>query len=184
MYIMKNSSYWNKIVLVVAVISVIWLLYMIFIKYISVVTKSNQSKLHHAKAMVLTCMDFRLIDDIVVKLNNLGYMNNYDQFILAGASLGYNGIVEYKNWNNIFDTHIDLAMKLHNIKQIILIDHLDCGGYKLAYNKQELENDGEYNKHVENLKKAKETLNNKYPGLLVKMFIIDIEGNVMQPISS
>jgi hypothetical protein len=45
---------------------------------------------HTARAMVLSCMDFRLIDDMVVFLNEIGYNNNYDQFILAGSSLGSN----------------------------------------------------------------------------------------------
>jgi len=38
--------------------------------------------------MVLSCMDFRLLDDTTVFMNARGYNNNYDQFILAGASLG------------------------------------------------------------------------------------------------
>jgi hypothetical protein len=37
-----------------------------------------------AKAMVLSCMDFRLLDDIVHFMNDKGYNNNYDQYILAG----------------------------------------------------------------------------------------------------
>jgi hypothetical protein len=40
--------------------------------------------------MVLACMDFRLIDDEVYYFNKVGYTNNYDKFILAGASVGYN----------------------------------------------------------------------------------------------
>ena len=40
--------------------------------------------------MLLSCMDFRLLDDIVVFMNALGYHNNYDQYILAGSSLGAN----------------------------------------------------------------------------------------------
>jgi len=35
--------------------------------------------------MVLTCIDFRLIDDAIKLMNNEGY--NYDEFILAGAIL-------------------------------------------------------------------------------------------------
>ena len=173
-------KYLNKIIIAIVVIVIIWLS---FIKYVSIVGKTNQSIMHHSKAIVLTCMDFRLIDDIVVKLNNLGYLNNYDEFILAGSSLGYNGFANYHNWNNIFDSHIDLAIKLHDIQEIILIDHMDCAAYKMTYSSKELENGGEYNKHVENLKKAKGTINRKYPKLSVKMFIIDIEGNVLQPIS-
>jgi hypothetical protein len=34
-------------------------------------------------------MDFRLCDDIVKFMNEQGFNNNYDQFVLAGASLGF-----------------------------------------------------------------------------------------------
>ena len=50
-----------------------------------------------AKALVITCMDFRLIDDAVNYLDAQGYNNNYDEFILAGASLGYNQTT-YSAW--------------------------------------------------------------------------------------
>jgi hypothetical protein len=42
----------------------------------------------HAKCFLITCMDFRLIDDITHFMDKKGYNNNYDQFILEGSSLG------------------------------------------------------------------------------------------------
>lgn len=47
----------------------------------------KQYILKDARALLLTCIDFRLIDNVVFKLNELGYTNNYDEFALAGASL-------------------------------------------------------------------------------------------------
>ena len=106
----------------------------------------DQNKVHEAKAIVLTCMDFRLIDDMVKMMNELGYNNNYDQFILAGASLGYNeGETPVKksctkedcnciiptNWKPIFKNHIKLASDLHEISEIIIIDHYKCGAYRI-----------------------------------------------------
>ena len=49
----------------------------------------NQLLVHEAKAIIYTCMDFRLIDDVVLFMNKKGFNNNYDQFILAGASLAF-----------------------------------------------------------------------------------------------
>jgi hypothetical protein len=49
----------------------------------------DQRKATEAKCFLVTCMDFQLIDDMVVFMNSLGYNNNYDQFILAGGSLGF-----------------------------------------------------------------------------------------------
>ena len=47
----------------------------------------DQSTSHSAKAIVLHCMDFRLVDDIVTDMNKLGLNNNYDDIVLAGTTL-------------------------------------------------------------------------------------------------
>ena len=44
---------------------------------------------HNAQKFLICCMDFRLCDDIVKFMNEKGWNNNYDQFVLAGASLGF-----------------------------------------------------------------------------------------------
>jgi len=49
----------------------------------------DQTKAHNAKCFVIACMDFRLVDDNVHFMNSIGYHNNYDQFVLAGGSLGF-----------------------------------------------------------------------------------------------
>ena len=82
--------------------------------------------------MVLSCMDFRLIDDMVVYLDSVGYNNNYDQFILAGSSLGSNQ-EKFAEWNTVWIKHLDLAIMLHEIKEIIVIDHEKCGAYKIFF---------------------------------------------------
>ena len=136
-------------------------------------TRQGENTRQAEQAIVLSCMDFRLVDDTVIKLNRMGYINNYNKFVLAGSSLGYNGIANIKDWDAIFDKHVDLSIKLHNIKDIIIIDHLDCGAYRLAYTEDEINQVGEYNLHRQNLKTAKNTLNRKYPQLKVKLFILD-----------
>jgi hypothetical protein len=67
------------------------------------------------------------------QLNLKGYRNDYDEVIAAGASLGYNGLLEYKDWFLYMDQHISLAYNLHNISQIIIIDHEECGAYSAEY---------------------------------------------------
>lgn len=102
----------------------------------------KQYILKDARALLLTCIDFRLIDNVVFKLNELGYTNNYDEFALAGASLWYNGIPSIKNyqaWSEVFRQHIEAAIALHNIEEILIIDHLNCGAYGLVYTPEELE---------------------------------------------
>ena len=142
------------------------------------------------KALVITCIDFRLIDDAVYYLNSKGYLNNYDEFILAGASLGYNTSLNIINsqssgWDGILENHIDISYTLHKIKEIIVIDHMDCGAYKVqlnggnAFSKYE-----EINQHIKQLNNFKTRINNKYikddgsSKYDVKLWVMRLNGTV------
>ncbi len=137
----------------------------------------NQLTAKTAKAMVLACMDFRLIDDEVYFFNKIGYTNNYDKFILAGASLGYNQDV-MPSWGETFDKHIKLAIDLHHIEEIIVVDHMGCGAYKILYNKQSLSEKEERELHKKNLQKFKEIINKKFPKLKVSTLLMELDGSV------
>ena len=158
------------------------------IKYCMECVDKSQVNLHEASTILISCMDFRLRDNICCYMDNLGYKNKYDEIILAGASLGYNGVNgAYLNWVETADDHIKLSYQLHDIKSIILIDHMQCGGYKLGYPDLvgQMGSVNEYNYHVTNLKKAAISLFNKYgpdgsiikiPDLTIKKYIISIDG--------
>ena len=97
-----------------------------------------QVDLTDASACVLSCIDFRLRDNKACHLNELGYRNNYDETSAAGASLGYNGLLNYNDgptfiWSTYIDNHITLAYDLHNISKIIIVEHEQCGAYAAQY---------------------------------------------------
>jgi carbonic anhydrase len=138
----------------------------------------NQLTAHTAKALVITCMDFRLIDDAVYFLNSIGYNNNYDEIILAGASLGYNQ-TKYEYWKKTVNDHIDLAKNLHHIEKIIIIDHMNCGAYKIFYNKPNISVEEELALHKENFNKFKNLINDLYPELKVLTYLMGIDGNII-----
>jgi carbonic anhydrase len=154
----------------------------LFVDYKSPQPHRDQRQLDKANALVLTCMDFRFIDDEDRFLDQIGLNNSYDQFVLAGASLAYSGPTKsyYKHyeptetesivvkrasafktnndehpWVKALDEHIKLAIALHKIQEVIVIDHMDCGAYKALYkelDKNDLEPNEEYVRHVENIK--------------------------------
>ena len=100
-------------------------------------SSTAQVNLYNAKACVLSCIDFRLRDNIVCHLDLLGYKDNYDETCAAGASLGYNGFLDYNGeneiWTTYIDNHISIAYDLHSISQIIIIEHQQCGAYGHQY---------------------------------------------------
>jgi hypothetical protein len=95
--------------------------------------RAYQGKSHDADAMILTCIDFRfphLIVDYMDSLTPPGKPRiTYDHVILAGASLGvFSGV--FPQWATTFWDHLAVSINLHQIKQVYLLDHRDCGGYR------------------------------------------------------
>ena len=138
----------------------------------------NQLTAHTAKAIVITCIDFRLRDDAVIYLDSIGLNNNYDEFILAGASLGYNQTI-YSAWIETLDQHIVLAQQLHDIKNVIVIDHMQCGAYKLLYNQPNMTRETEIGLHMENFAMFRQTIAAKYPQLTVTTRLMDLDGSII-----
>lgn len=130
-----------------------------------------------AKALVLSCIDFRF-DFRFVNFSKGEYMDNYDKFSLAGASLGYNQNT-FPEWRETCNKHIELAKQLHDIDEVIVLDHMDCGAYRILYDNPTLSRQEEYELHKKNLNKFKAMINEKFPLLKVTTLLMDVDESVM-----
>lgn len=107
---------------------------------------------HFAEAMVLTCIDYRFLDNVISFLEQNPYLSEkYDFTTLAGASLGFNQ-TKFDSWRTTFIELTELAIELHHIKRIIVFDHMDCGAYQLLYPDLELNTPDERKLHKKNIK--------------------------------
>ena len=126
-----------------------------------------------------TCCDNKHTGEIKVphpgSMKEKGYDVNYDQFVLAGVSLGFLQTT-YPGWGKALFDHIDISLKLHKIVKVILLDHLDCGAYKTFCNG--LKPEREYDEHRNNLKIAKEKILNHFPTIKVKTWILHLDGKL------
>ena len=131
---------------------------------------------HHAKAFLVTCMDFRFINDEISHMADKGYDVNFDAFVLAGVSIGINQ-TKCPEWAKTMFDHIEISKALHHIKKVILFDHLDCGAYKTFCPgfKNEAE---ERELHIKELKIAAEKIKSKFPDLKVVCKIIGTNRSV------
>ena len=94
-----------------------------------------------ATAMVLSCIDPRYtfaLEEYL--LNQLDSQHSYDLFSLAGSSLGASitgttaaNLRPDYTWQEVFFEHLQIAKLLHNIQNVWVFDHLDCGAYKNFY---------------------------------------------------
>ena len=78
-------------------------------------------------SMLIACMDYRYPRRIVDAMQRLTPGKAYDQFILAGASLGSCR----PDWQRVLIEHVEAALALgHDIRRIVILDHRDCGAYR------------------------------------------------------
>ena len=134
----------------------------------------------HADALLLNCMDYRLANDITRYMDARGLAEKYDQLILAGASLGALND-KYPAWNEVFWAHLDLAIQLHQIHKLIVIDHRDCGAYKLLLGEAAVKDpDTELKSHVKQLYALRSTVLTRYPHLEVELGLMSLDGTVTQ----
>jgi len=89
--------------------------------------------------------------------------------------LGFNQ-EKFPEWGPTFKKHLEVAKSLHDIKEIIVMDHDCCGAYKMIYGPMTPEE--EKAKHVENVINFEKTLKGLYPDLSVHALFMRIDGSV------
>ncbi len=167
---------WTIFLVVLAVIVILVVIVLIILVGTGVLTGGNsffdqKSQSHGAKSLVLSCIDYRFINETIHYLNT-HRKGNFDYFVLAGSSLGYNESCEAhsakeipkdssNNWHLTYEDHVRLAMKLHHITEIVVIDHMDCGYYQSVYGDAMSDPKKEKAKHKFNLHKFVRLMKNK-----------------------
>ncbi|MBI3562858.1 MAG: hypothetical protein HY080_14190 [Gammaproteobacteria bacterium] len=129
-------------------------------------------------ALLLSCMDFRLMDNIEHYMTERGLRDKYDHIVLAGAALG--AITDkYPAWNKTFWDHVNLAVDLHHIHKIIVMDHRDCGAYRVILGEDFAKDPvKEKNIHSEKLRALAELIKIQHPNLEVELLLMGLDGKV------
>ncbi len=132
----------------------------------------------HSEALVLSCMDYRLLDDIVRYMDGRDLTNNYDQVILAGASLGATND-RFPAWAVTFWEHLGLSLELHHVNSLLVLDHRDCGAYKALLGEDFAANpERETEIHAEHMEKLRAAVGEKYPALRTELLLMSLDGSV------
>jgi carbonic anhydrase len=81
--------------------------------------------------LLVTCMDLRLIDDIVQFMDHDNLTNRYDHVTMAGCALGALGANgHHPHWEETFRDHFRIAYQLRQFGDVYVIEHRDCGAYR------------------------------------------------------
>ena len=127
-------------------------------------------------ALGLTCIDYRLVDDGVAFFDKMGLEGDWDQVALAGASLAAVSSA-FPASNAAFWSHVDIAKTLHHIRRVIVLDHRDCGAYKVAFGKHyQGERKAETAQHRGVMLKMRAALKAKHPDLASEFYLMALDG--------
>lgn len=142
-------------------------------------SRSNPSQYgHKADYLLVTCVDFRFQDEVTAFMQSRGLLDQYDELILPGASLG----VMYEkepSWGNAFFSQLDFIVKAHDTRNIIFMDHRDCGMYKFVFGKEHTQDhDTERALHQLKLQQVKKKILEKFPQLKVELLLMNLDGKV------
>jgi hypothetical protein len=128
------------------------------------------------EALGLTCIDYRLVDDSVRFFDSMHLTNEYDLTALAGASLAAVS-PKFPSSNAAFWDHVGIAKQLHHIKKVIVVDHRDCGAYKVAFGKNFAgEKVAETAQHKAVMLEAQAMLKQKYSDLSSEFYLMALDG--------
>jgi carbonic anhydrase len=130
------------------------------------------------EAVLLSCMDYRLLDDVAMYMQARGLKDNYDHLILAGASLG--ALTDQQPaWGETFWEHLGIAIELHQVKRLMVMDHRDCGAYKVLLGTEHLKTRAsERALHAEMLVALRAEAAKRHPGLPAELLLMNLDGTV------
>ncbi len=134
----------------------------------------------HTDMLLLTCMDYRLTEETIAYMDGRGLRDKYDHVVLAGASLG--ALTDkYPSWGETFWSHLDVAINLHAIHKVMVLDHRDCGAYKVILGANAVDSpDKELAAHTQALHALQKEIKRRHEHLEVELGLMALDGKVQE----
>lgn len=134
---------------------------------------------HRAKALVLSCIDFRFIGAEQSFLHDQHLDQSYDWVALAGASLALTGFPQAAEADAFWD-QLQLAKELHHTEKVIILDHQDCGAYASRFTADLAQNPiQEKQIHRDYLDQAFWQIKQRHPDLEVELYFVLLNHDVL-----
>ena len=151
---------------------------------------------NRAEALLLSCMDYRFINDTQRYMATRQLDKKYYQVMLAGAALAANPPrgtppPDVRAWNTTFWDHLATALELtrrHNprgaLSRVIVIDHRDCGAYDLLLpgccrdSAGKLDPAKETAAHAAQLRTLRTEIVRRHDKMQVELLLMNLDGKV------
>lgn len=130
------------------------------------------------EALLLSCVDYRLQHATTAYMDRIGLRDDYDQVALAGASLAAMTRAR-PAWGRTFREHLTLALDLHRIRRVLVLDHRDCGAYRLILGESAVRDPAtEYRTHARVMRALRARIARDHPRLKVELGLMALDGSV------
>jgi carbonic anhydrase len=130
------------------------------------------------EAMLLSCIDPRLVDPVHSYMISRGLDGKYSQFTIAGAAIATEAKA-FAAWRPAFWDNLAASIDLHKIKRVIAIDHRDCGAARIAYGAESVANaSSETETHRRVLLAFRKDVGHRQPRLEVETGLMALDGSI------
>jgi carbonic anhydrase len=131
-----------------------------------------------SEAMLLSCIDPRLVDPVHSYMKARGLDGKYSQFTIAGAAIAAEAKA-FAAWHQAFWDNLATSIELHKIKRVIAIDHRDCGAARIAYGAESIANpSAETETHKRILAAFRQDVGHRQPRLEVETGLMALDGSI------
>jgi carbonic anhydrase len=129
-------------------------------------------------AMLLSCIDPRMVTPVYQYMEGRGLGGKYSQFVIAGAAIAVVA-AKFAAWRPAFWDNLSTSYQLHRINKIIAIDHCDCGAARIAYGAASVATpQAETATHKKALAEFREAVAKRHPELTVVTGLMALDGSL------
>ena len=130
------------------------------------------------EAMLLSCIDPRIIDPVHNYMNARDMDGKYSQFTIAGAAIAAEAKA-FETWHQTFWDNLATSIELHKIKRVIAVDHRHCGAARIAYGAESVANSSvETDTHKRVLAAFRKDVQRRHPRLGVETGLMALDGSI------
>ena len=132
-------------------------------------------------AMLLSCIDPRMVTPVYKHMDGLGLTGRYSQFVIAGAAIGVVA-PKFKAWHQTFWDNLGASFQLHQINRVIAIDHRDCGAARIAYGADSISTpQRETETHRKVFRELRAEMKKRHPEIALETGLMALDG-ALQPL--
>lgn len=130
------------------------------------------------EAMLLTCIDPRMVVPVADWMQGRGLKGKYSQFAIAGAGAGVVAPA-FEPWHDTFWDNLEASIQLHKIKRVIVVNHRDCGAVAIAYGSEAIKTpEAEWALHKTVYGEFKDELAERQPALQTEGGLMALDGSI------